>query len=348
MSESSATPAPSSLPAANRAGAPRRVAAEVTLPLSADVLAELTPTMRSVVERMARAQHTPMWEQPVSLARQGYEIGSSVLEIPKPALERVELLEIPARDGYAIPAKLYATSFDPLQPVLLFTHGGGFTIGSVSTHDTLCRELARQADCMVISVDYRLAPEHKFPTACNDAWDALQWLAAEGGSLGADTSRIAVGGDSAGGTLAAVNAILARDAGLPLALQLLIYPGCAGHQDTPSHARYSQGPILTEPMITWMFGNYTRTPADRDDWRFAPLLAPDVRGVAPACIQLAQCDALVDEGMLYADKLRAAGVAVDVDIYQGVAHEFVKMGRALKEAKACHAKSAQALRAAFD
>lgn len=326
---------------------PSRSAA-VELPMPAEVLAELTPTMRSVVERMARAQHTPMWEMPVEQARQGYEIGSSVLEIPKPELERVEDLQIPARDGYQIPARLYAATWDPLQPVLLFTHGGGFTIGSVATHDTLCRELAHQAGCAVVSVDYRLAPEHKFPTASNDAWDALQWLVQEGMALGLDTGRIAVGGDSAGGTLAAASAILARDAGIDLALQLLIYPGCAAHQDTPSHAKYSQGPILTEPMISWMFGNYTRSPADRDDWRFAPLLAPDVRGVAPASLHLAQCDSLVDEGVLYAEKLRAAGVAVELEIYAGVAHEFVKMGRALKEAKACHTKMAAALRAAFD
>lgn len=327
---------------------PSRSAAAVELPMPAEVLAELTPTMRSVVERMARAQHTPMWEMPVEQARLGYEIGSSVLEIPKPELERVEDFSIPARDGYPIPARLYAANWDPLQPVLLFTHGGGFTIGSVATHDTLCRELARQADCAVVSVDYRLAPEHKFPTASNDAWDALQWLVQEGMALGLDTGRVAVGGDSAGGTLAAASAILARDAGIDLALQLLIYPGCAAHQDTPSHAKYSQGPILTEPMISWMFGNYTRSPADRDDWRFAPLLAPDVRGVAPASLHLAQCDSLVDEGVLYADKLRAAGVAVELQIYAGVAHEFVKMGRALKEAKACHANMAAALRAAFD
>ena len=317
------------------------------LPMSADVLAELTPTMRSVVERMARAQHTPMWEQPVAQARQGYEVGASVLEIPKPELERVEGLHIPARDGYAIPARLYAASWDPLQPVLLFTHGGGFTIGSVATHDTLCRELARQAGCMVVSVDYRLAPEHQFPTASNDAWDALQWLAQEGMQLGADTSRIAVGGDSAGGTLAAVNAILARDAGITLMLQLLIYPGCAAHQDTPSHTKYAHGPILTKAMIDWMFANYTRTPADRDDWRFAPLLATDVRGVAPASMHLAQCDSLVDEGVLYADKLRAAGVPVDLEIYRGVVHGFITMGRAIAEARQLHQDAARALRGAF-
>ncbi len=316
--------------------------------MPADVVAELTPTMRSVVERMARAQHTPLWEMTVEQARQAYGIGAGVLEIAKPALARVEDLHIPARDGFQIPARLYAASWDPLQPVLLFTHGGGFTIGSVDTHDTLCRELAHQAGCMVVSVDYRLAPEHRFPTASNDAWDALQWLVAEGMALGADTGRVAVGGDSAGGTLAAVNAILARDAGIDLALQLLIYPGCAAHQDTPSHARYSEGPILTKPMISWMFSNYLRSLADREDWRFAPLLAPDLRGLAPASIHLAQCDSLVDEGVMYADRLRAAGIEVDLHTYAGVAHKFVKMGRALKEARACHAQMAQALRAAFD
>ncbi len=316
--------------------------------MPADVIAELTPTMRSVVERMARAQHIPMWEMTVQEARQAYGIGAGVLEIAKPELARVEDLHIPARDGFQIPARLYAASWDPLQPVLLFTHGGGFTIGSVDTHDTLCRELAHLAGCMVVSVDYRLAPEHRFPTASNDAWDALQWLAAEGMALGADTGRLAVGGDSAGGTLAAVNAILARDAGIDLALQLLIYPGCAAHQDTPSHARYSQGPILTKPMISWMFSNYLRTLTDREDWRFAPLLAPDLRGLAPASIHLAQCDSLVDEGAMYAERLRAAGNDVELHTYAGVAHEFVKMGRALKEARACHAQMAQALRAAFD
>ena len=316
--------------------------------LSPAVLAQLTPTMRSVVERMARAQQVPLQQQTVAQARAAYELGASVLEIPKPELARVELLEIPARDGQLLPARLYAASHDPHQPVLLFMHGGGFTIGSVATHDILCRELARQAGCMVVSLDYRLAPEAKFPTASNDAWDALQWLAGNAATIGADAARIAVGGDSAGGTLAAVNAILARDAGLPLALQLLIYPGCAAHQDTPSHVTYAHGPVLTEAMISWMFANYVRTPADRDDWRFAPLLADELHGVAPACMLLAECDALVDEGVMYADRLRMSGVPVDLEIYRGVSHEFIKMGRALKEARQAHAFAAAALRAAFD
>ena len=303
--------------------------------------------MRSVLERMARAGHAPLHTRSPQDARAAYQAGADVLEVPKATLARVEDLQIPARDGHALPARLYAASTDARLPVLLYTHGGGFTIGNIATHDILCRELARLAGCMVVSLDYRLAPEHRFPTASHDAWDALQWLASHAESLGADPARLAVGGDSAGGTLAAVNAILARDAGLPLALQLLIYPGCAAHQDTPSHTTFARGLVLEEPAITWFFGNYVRSREERDDWRFAPLNAPDVEGVAPAWVGLAECDPLVDEGIEYADKLRLAGVPVDLEIYRGVTHEFIKMGRAIPEARQAHADAARALRRAF-
>jgi acetyl esterase len=165
--------------------------------------------------------------------------------------------------------------------------------------------------------------------------------------MGLDVQRLAVGGDSAGGTLATVCAVLARDAGLPLALQLLFYPGCAAHQDTPSHQKFAQGFVLEEAGISWLFNQYLRSPAERDDWRFAPLNAPDVDGVAAIWIGLAECDPLVDEGVLYADKLRAAGVQVDLEIYRGVTHEFIKMGRVIAEARQAHADAALALRQAF-
>lgn len=304
--------------------------------------------MRSVLERMARAGHPPLHTRTPAEARAAYQAGADVLEVPKSALARVEDLHIPARDGHALPARLYAPSTDAGLPVLMYLHGGGFTIGNLATHDILCRELARLAGCMVVSLDYRLAPEHRFPTAHNDAWDALQWLARQGQTLGADPARLAVGGDSAGGTLAAASAILARDAGVPLALQLLIYPGCAPHQNTPSHATFARGLVLEEPAISWFFGNYVQSRDEREDWRFAPLLAPDVEGVAPAWVGLAECDPLVDEGIEYADKLRLAGVPVDLDIYRGVTHEFIKMGRAIPEARKAHADAARALRRAFE
>lgn len=306
----------------------------------------LTPAMRDVLSRIARANRPPFHSLTPDQARAAYEAGAGVLEIPKPALARVQDLRIPARDGELLSARLYAPSADVL-PVLLFFHGGGFTVGSVATHDILCRQLSLLAGIAVVSVDYRLAPAHKFPTAANDAWDALQWLAAHAAAHGLDGSRIAVGGDSAGGTLAAMCAVLARDAGLPLALQLLIYPGCTAHQDTPSHKAFADGFVLSEADITWFFSQYVRSPADRDDWRFAPLNAPDVDGVAPAWVGLAECDPLVDEGVMYADKLRAAGVAVDLEIYRGVTHEFIKMGRIIPEARRAHADAAAALRGAF-
>jgi acetyl esterase len=306
----------------------------------------LTPAMRDVLSRIARANRPPFHALTPDQARAAYEAGAGVLEIPKPALPRVEDFRIPARDGEWLGARLYAPSAENL-PVLLFFHGGGFTVGSVATHDILCRQLSLLAGIAVVSLDYRLAPAHKFPTAAHDAWDALQWLAANSAAQGLDASRIAVGGDSAGGTLAAMCAVLARDAGLPLALQLLIYPGCAAHQDTPSHKTFADGFVLGEADITWFFSQYVRSPADRDDWRFAPLNAPDVDGVAPAWVGLAECDPLVDEGVMYADKLRTAGVAVDLEIYRGVTHEFIKMGRIIPEARRAHADAAAALRGAF-
>lgn len=298
--------------------------------------------MAGVLQRMARARRTPMHLLTPQQARDAYEIGAAMLEVPKAPLARVDNFTIAARDGFALPARRYAPSFEPL-PTLLYLHGGGFMVGSVNTHDILCRELSRLSGCAVVSLGYRMSPEHRFPTAVEDAWDALAWLAVQPESKG-----IAVGGDSAGGTLAAVCAILARNAQLPLALQMLFYPGCAAHADTPSHTRFASGLLLEREHIDFFFNQYLRAPADYEDWRFAPLEAPDVDGVAPAWFGLAECDPLVDEGVLYADKLRLAGVPVDLDIYRGVTHEFIKMGRAIPEAKQAHADAARALRNAFN
>ncbi len=308
--------------------------------------AGLTARMAGVVERMARAGHPPLDALSPDEAKRAYEKGAGVLEVPKPPLARIEDFAIPARDGAALPARLYAPSAGRL-PLLLYFHGGGFTVGSIATHDTLCRVLAAQSGCAVASVDYRLAPAHRFPTAVHDAWDAVQFIAGQGGgALGLDTARLAFGGDSAGGTLAAVCAILARDAGLPVALQLLFYPGTGARADTDSYRRFADGPVLTRRLVDWFFAQYIDD-AQREDWRFAPLLADDVEGVAPAWIGLAECDPVVDEGIAYADKLRLAGVPVDLEIYRGVIHEFLKMGRAIPEALSAQADAARALQSAL-
>ena len=302
--------------------------------------------MAGVVERMERAGHPPLYTLSPQEARASYEKAAGVLEVPRPPLARVEDHEVAARDGARLPIRLYAPSNERL-PVLLYFHGGGFTIGSIATHDTLCRVLAHKSGCAVVSLDYRLAPEHRFPTAHNDAWDAFDFVARQGAELSLDTSRMAVGGDSAGGTLAAACAIQARDQGLPLALQMLFYPGTTAHQDTDSHRLLADAPLLQAPLIDFFFGQYIPEHAQRDDWRFAPLLADDVEGVAPAWIGLAEVDPLVDEGIAYADKLRAAGVPVDLEIYRGVTHEFIKMGRAVPEALQAHADAARALNEAL-
>jgi len=305
--------------------------------------------MQGVLARMHRAQQAPLHALTPQQARAAYENASGILDVPKLEVSRVHDLHIPARDGHLIGARLYAPEHpaNNALPVLVYFHGGGFTIGSINTHDTLCRNLCLNTPCAVLSVDYRLAPEHKFPTAAHDAWDAVRWVHQHADTLGIDATRIAVGGDSAGGTLAAVCAIWARDENLPLRLQLLLYPGTTGHQDTKSHQTFAKGYVLEDTHITYFFNHYLNTPEDRHDWRFAPLYAQDTDGVAPAWIGLAECDSLVDEGIAYADKLGLSGVPVDLEIYRGVVHEFIKMGRAIPEALHAQRDAAASLRRAF-
>ncbi len=317
----------------------------------------LQPVMRGVLDRMARAGHAPMHALSAAQAKAFYEVGAGMLDIAPQALPRVEDHVITARDGHAVPVRLFAPrALDTTQPlpVLLYFHGGGFTVGSIATHEPLCRHLAHLAHCAVVSVDYRLAPDWKFPSAVFDAWDSLAGLRKHAAAWGLDPQRIAVGGDSAGGTLAAVTAITARDAGWPLALQLLFYPGCAGHGETDSHQRFGKGFLLEDAHIDYFFGHYLRGADDRNDWRFAPLdgvdetgAVRDLDGVAPAWVGLAECDPLTDEGMLYADRLRMAGVPVDLEVYPGVVHGFIQFGRAIPLALTAHQDAARALRQVF-
>lgn len=290
----------------------------------------LTPPMRELLHRIARAQRQPLHTLGVHGARASYRSGAEVLDLPRAPLPRVEPITVPTPDGGPLPARLYAPSADRL-PVMLYLHGGGFTVGGLDTHDSLCRQLALRGGIAVLSLDYRLAPEHRFPCAVDDAIAALRWLAGAAEGLGLDGRRLAVGGDSAGGTLAAVAALMARDEGLPLALQLLITPGTAARADSESHRRFAHGFLLDAELVEWFFAQYI-DPADRDDWRFAPLQA-QADGVAPACVVLAECDPLVDEGLAYADHLRLAGVPVRLELVRGVTHDFIKMGRAIVQAR---------------
>ena len=314
----------------------------------------LNPKIEQVLDMIARAKRPKLHEMTAQAARASYEKSAPILEIASAPMFAVEDMRVPTRDGATIRARLYQAvepSWAEPAPALIYYHGGGFTVGSVDTHDALCRMFARDGKCTVLSVDYRLAPEHKFPTAVDDAFDALVWLHAHAAEFGIDAGRLAVGGDSAGGTLATVCAVLARDAGIALSLQLLIYPGTTGYQETDSHSQLADGFLLSGETIQWFFGQYVRDASDRDDWRFAPLDgtrgAPDFGGLAPAWIATAEYDPLSDEGDAYAKKLRDHGNEVTLRRYPGMIHEFFKMGGFVPDVAHAHAEAAAALRRAF-
>ena len=308
------------------------------------------PDIRKVLYAASRSRAPGYQEIGPQAARALYERTAAILDVAPEPLALVD--DWPVEDlagqgaGSNLQVRRYCAvppSWAALQPALLYFHGGGFVIGSIATHDRLCRRLAALSGCIVLSLDYRLAPEHRFPAAVDDAFATLAWLRREAASLGIDSGRIAVGGDSAGGTLAAACAIHARDQGWPLALQLLIYPGTSPDQATPSHRELGRGYLLESQLIDWFFAQYLRTPQDRQDWRFAPLVHPDLRGVAPAWIALPEYDPLRDEGMHYGERLRDARVVADCRVFPGMIHSFMQFGGLVTAARRAHVEAAAVL-----
>lgn len=295
-----------------------------------------------------RVGFPPLNELTVEQARKAYSASVGAMEGPRVSLPRVEDFFIPGPAGL-MRARLWSpvSRGEPgdLLPVFLWLHGGGFVVGGLDTCEAMCRTVAAQSGVAVVAVDYRLAPEHKYPAALDDSFAALQWLANQGHTLGLHGGRIAVGGDSAGGNLAASSALMARDAGQPLALQVLFYPSVQSSMYTDSYNTYSQGTLLTAELMRWFEIN-ARVKDAPIDWRREPLKAVHT-GVAPAWIGLAQCDALHDEGQLYAQKLRDAGVPAEVRVWPGVLHDFINMTRFIPEAHEAHTAVAMALRRAF-
>ena len=250
-----------------------------------------------------------------------------------------------------VPLRVYrplgAAAGAPL-PTLVYFHGGGWVIGDLDTHDVLCRQLTAEAGMMVVSVDYRLAPEAKFPAAADDAWAATRWIVANASRLGVDTKRVAVGGDSAGGNLAAVVALMARDAGAPsIAYQVLLYPVTDVGTETGSYRSFAEDYLLTRDGMKWFFDHYLRSQADAKDWRVSPLRAKSLKGVAPALIVTAGFDPLRDEGEAYAHALRDAGVRVDYVCYGGMIHGFAPMGRLIDTGNRAVSHVAASLREAL-
>jgi acetyl esterase len=222
-----------------------------------------------------------------------------------------------------LPARLYRPTREAGLPLIVYFHGGGFVMGSVADSDPLCRSLANASGCAVLSVEYRLAPEHKFPAAVEDACAATAWAASHAPGLGCDAARLAVAGDSAGGNLAAVTALHARDRGAPaIARQLLIYPATDMAGEYASVAEHGEGLLLTRADMAWFGGHYLRGEADRADPRASPLRWGSHAGLPPAMIVTAEYDPLRDEGEAYAQRLRAAGVEVDLRRAAGMTHGF--------------------------
>jgi acetyl esterase len=287
----------------------------------------------------------PMHEQTPEQARIDFEASSSFLDVP---LDHIacDHFTIPARDGHSLAARLYRDGqlVDGLQPVMLYFHGGGYVVGSLDSHDAVCRRLAAQGGFAVLSVDYRLAPEWTFPTPVQDACDAGNWLLREGAARGLDATRVALAGDSVGATLATVLSIIAVREPAELALkpkaQLLVYPVTDATTHRASHRDFAEGYLLETPTLDWFYAHYARTPADLADWRCSPLLADDLSGLAPALVYLAGYDPLHDEGLAYAERLRAAGNEVTLLEQPGMTHDFLRMAGLLREVEGIHAEVA--------
>ncbi|HEY8607729.1 MAG TPA: alpha/beta hydrolase [Noviherbaspirillum sp.] len=251
----------------------------------------------------------------------------------------------------AIPLRMYRPfgTAARILPALVYFHGGGWVIGDLDTHDTLCRELANRSGCAVIAVDYRMGPEHRFPAAVDDCLAATRWVHGQAAVLGLDAARLAVGGDSAGGNLAAVVAIAARDSGnLPLAFQLLIYPATDARRIAPSHTSNGEGYLLTRDTIRYFHDHYIADPAQDLDWRASPLLHPDLSRLPPSLVLTAGFDPLRDEGAEYAQALTRAGSKASYVCFDRQIHGFITMGKVLDEAQTavamCAAELARHLR----
>jgi len=300
------------------------------------------PQVQALLERVARSPLPPYHTVSPFVARRIYRDTRAALAPKAPALPEVRLL---AFQTFAM--RIYRPVLGEALPALVYFHGGGWTIGDVDTHDALCRQLALGARCVVFSVDYRLAPEHPFPVAVEDCFAATRYVAEHADEL--KVRAIAVGGDSAGGNLAAVVSLLARDAGAPaIAFQLLVYPATDQRCATPSHERNAEGYLLTRDAIQYFRRHYLTHERDWSDWQASPLLAKSHADLPSALVLTAGYDPLIDEGRAYADKLRAAGVAVDYREYADMVHGFVLFGGVLDTANSAVADCCAALRRAFE
>jgi acetyl esterase len=311
---------------------------------------KLDPQAQQVCDLIVASGRPPFETLSPPEARKAYAASRPVLQPDPPAVAEVRSLTATAPAG-AIPLRLYRGQGLPqesAQPALIYFHGGGWVIGDLESHDQVCRALANAVPCIVVAVDYRLAPEHKFPAAAEDAIAATQWVADNAASLGIDARRLAVAGDSAGGNLAAVVSLDARDRGGPrIVHQVLVYPGTDMRMGWPSLERHAEQLPLTRASMRWFIAHYLRSAADATDWRASPLLAPSLKGLPPALVVTAGFDVLGDEGEAYAKALSAAGVAARHERFEGQIHGFLNMGRIMEDSGRLIAMAAATLRDSF-
>jgi acetyl esterase len=304
------------------------------MPVNADV--------RVLLDQLRRLGAPPLSAGTVAQARANYDAA------PKPAgdeVARADDLTIPGPAG-PIPLRVYAPSTEPDLPIVVFFHGGGWVLSSIDGHDSLARRLARRSGALVVSVGYRLAPEHPYPAPHDDCWAATQWLARKGAEVGGDPGRMAVAGDSAGGNLAAGVALRARNEHLRLRFQLLIYPCLDIDPTRPSMIENGEGYFLSAADMTWFWDQYVPL-RHRDEPHAVPMRSVDLAGVAPALIQTAEYDPLRDEGEAYGARLAEAGVPVTVTRYDGVIHGFAARWQQIAAAEPAHDEAGAALRAAL-
>jgi acetyl esterase len=312
------------------------------------IVPDLHPQIREVLRAMAEAKLRPIEEMTPAEAREQVEATSRARKAEPLPVARVEERMIPGPAG-EIRLRLYWPQPAAPVPAIVYYHGGGHVIGSLDTHDFVARNLCSGVGALVTSVDYRMGPEHKFPAAVDDSWAALQWVSANAESLGADRSRIGVHGDSAGANLAAVVALLARNAGAPkLGLQSLVYPIADYGLVGDSYNQYANGyGILTRGAMVWFRDHYLPDPEEAKDWRASPIKAASLAGAAPAIVITAECDVLHGDGERYAEALRRAGVTVEYKEFPGMIHAFFGMVPAVDDAMNAQRLVWQAFKKAF-
>jgi len=313
-------------------------------------MTSLHPQVVAVLERAAQSGLPLYYEVSPFVARRIYRDTRGALAPASPAVATVRLVFAPGPEG-PIAIRAYrpqGTQSGDVLPALVYFHGGGFVIGDLDTHDVVCRQLANGAGCAVFSVDYRLAPEARFPAAVEDCVAATQWVAAQAKALAIDPARIAVGGDSAGGNLAAVIALTAREAGGPaLCYQLLVYPATDQCMGFPSIDRNGEGYLLTKKAMEYFRNHYLPNESKWLDWRASPFLAKTLAGLPPAYVLTAGFDPLVDEGHAYAERLAKEGVATEYKEYPDMVHGFLLFGGALDTANAAVDACCAVLKTAF-